>query len=100
MGKHNFLEIMEGGSDNAGQPSLSEQPAEKPAEQPGTSAEPIRTRRPRKPTRMARLTLRYPGKVKIVFDSRRFMAIGPKKKITDNFRSYLGFLGRNNRAFS
>ncbi|KAL3639231.1 Proteasome subunit beta type-3 [Castilleja foliolosa] len=81
---------MEGGSDNAGQPSLSEQPAE----QPGTSAEPIRTRRPRKPTRMARLTLRYPGKVKIVFDSRRFMAIGPKKKITDNFRSYLGFLGR------
>ncbi|KAL3633855.1 hypothetical protein CASFOL_022617 [Castilleja foliolosa] len=35
-----------------------------------------------------------PGKVKVVFDSRRFMAIGPKKKITDNFRSYLGFLGR------
>ncbi|KAL3628017.1 Proteasome subunit beta type-3 [Castilleja foliolosa] len=74
------------GNDNAGQPSVSEQP--------GTLAEPVPTRRARKPTRMARLTLRYPGKVKILFDSRRFMAVGPKKTITDNFRSYLGFLGR------
>ncbi|KAL3635689.1 Proteasome subunit beta type-3 [Castilleja foliolosa] len=84
---------MEGGGDNAGQPSVSEQPG---SEQPGTLTEPqpIRTRRPRKPTRMARLTLRYPGKVKVVFDSLRFMAIGPKKKIADNFRSYMGFLGR------
>ncbi|KAL3638053.1 Proteasome subunit beta type-3 [Castilleja foliolosa] len=46
------------------------------------------------PTRMAKLTLRYPGKVKILFDSRRLMAVGPKKKISDNFRSYMGFLGR------
>ncbi|KAL3646709.1 Proteasome subunit beta type-3 [Castilleja foliolosa] len=56
--------------------------------------QPIRTRRARKPTRMARLTLRYPGKVKIVFDTRRLMAVGPQKKIIDNFKSYLGFLGR------
>ncbi|KAL3654683.1 Proteasome subunit beta type-3 [Castilleja foliolosa] len=62
--------------------------------QPDSLVAPIRTRRARKPTRMARLTLRYPGKVKILFDSRRLMAIGPKKKIVDNFRSYLGFLGR------
>ncbi|KAL3628065.1 Proteasome subunit beta type-3 [Castilleja foliolosa] len=56
--------------------------------------QPIRTRRARKPTRMARLTLRYPGKVKIVFDTQRLMAVGPQKKIIDNFKSYLGFLGR------
>ncbi|KAL3629066.1 Proteasome subunit beta type-3 [Castilleja foliolosa] len=62
--------------------------------QPDSLVAPIRTRRARKPTRMARLTLRYPGKVKILFDSRRLMAIGPNKKIVDNFRSYLGFRGR------
>ncbi|KAL3618469.1 hypothetical protein CASFOL_037551 [Castilleja foliolosa] len=77
---------MEGETENDGQPGL--------CEQPGTSVEPVPKRRARKPTRMARLTLRYPGKVKILFDLRRFMAIGPRKKITDNFRSYLGFLGR------
>ncbi|KAL3618844.1 Proteasome subunit beta type-3 [Castilleja foliolosa] len=79
---------MEG--DNDGQPGVSEQP--NTVVQP--SVEPIRTRRSRKATRMARLTLRQPGKVKILFDSRRIMAVGPKKKITDSFRSYLGFLGR------
>ncbi|KAL3619762.1 Proteasome subunit beta type-3 [Castilleja foliolosa] len=79
---------MEG--DNDGQPGVSEQP--NTVVQP--SVEPIRTRRARKATRMARLTLRQPGKVKILFDSRRLMAVGPKKKITDSFRSYLGFLGR------
>ncbi|KAL3646948.1 hypothetical protein CASFOL_009492 [Castilleja foliolosa] len=82
---------MEGETENDGQPGLPEPGL---CEQPGTSVEPVPKRRARKPTRMARLTLRYPGKVKILFDLRRFMAIGPRKKITDNFRSYLGFLGR------
>ncbi|KAL3628096.1 Proteasome subunit beta type-3 [Castilleja foliolosa] len=79
---------MEGNND--GQPGVSEQPDT--TVQP--SVEPKRSRCARKPTRMARLTLRCPGKVKILFDSRRLMAIGPRKKITDSFRSYLGFLGR------
>ncbi|KAL3621735.1 hypothetical protein CASFOL_034395 [Castilleja foliolosa] len=79
---------MEGNND--GQPGVSEQPYT--TVQP--SVEPKRSRRARKPTRMAMLTLRCPGKVKILFDSRRLMAIGPRKKITDSFRSYLGFLGR------
>ncbi|KAL3651959.1 Proteasome subunit beta type-3 [Castilleja foliolosa] len=80
------------GQSNDGQPT---QPGT--SEQPNTMVEPTptqRNRRARKPTRMARLTLRYPGKVKILFDSQRLMAIGPKKKIADSFRSYLGFLGR------
>ncbi|KAL3652673.1 Proteasome subunit beta type-3 [Castilleja foliolosa] len=79
---------MEG--DTNGQPSVSEQP--NTMVQP--SVESKRIQRARKATRMARLTLRCPGKVKILFDSRRLMTIGPKKKITDSFRSYLGFLGR------
>ncbi|KAL3646084.1 Proteasome subunit beta type-3 [Castilleja foliolosa] len=82
---------MEGETENDGQLGLPEPGL---CEQPSTSVEPFPKRRARKPTRMARLTLRYPGKVKILFDLRRFMAIGPRKKITDNFRSYLGFLGR------
>ncbi|KAL3644262.1 Proteasome subunit beta type-3 [Castilleja foliolosa] len=85
---------MEGQTENDGQLGNSEQQPEQQPEQPITSIEPVRKRRARKPTRMARLTLRYPGKVKILFDSQRLMAIGPRKKITDNFRSYLGFLGR------
>ncbi|KAL3652129.1 Proteasome subunit beta type-3 [Castilleja foliolosa] len=93
---------MEGDKD--GQPGVSEQPGTtvqpsvepvRPSVEPiRPSVEPIRTRRARKPTRMARLTLRHPGKVKILFDSQRLMAIGPRKKISDSFRSYLGFLGR------
>ncbi|KAL3654516.1 Proteasome subunit beta type-3 [Castilleja foliolosa] len=83
----------EGQVDISGQPGQTGQPGEHPVE-PGALVEQTRTRCPRKPTRMARLTLRFPGKVKIQFDSRRLMAIGPKKKIIDNFTSYLGFLGR------
>ncbi|KAL3619152.1 Proteasome subunit beta type-3 [Castilleja foliolosa] len=82
------------GVGNDGQQGISGQPGPSQPGQPETAIEPIPTRRARKPTRMARLTLRFPGKVKIQFDSRRFMAVGPKKKIIDNFRSYLGFLGR------
>ncbi|KAL3638082.1 Proteasome subunit beta type-3 [Castilleja foliolosa] len=91
---------MEGASGHANQPVVPEQPGvpEQPVVEQSVVEQPvvksIPTRRARKPTRMAKLTLRYPGKVKIVFDSRRFMAIGPQKKITDNFKSYLGFLGR------
>ncbi|KAL3639108.1 Proteasome subunit beta type-3 [Castilleja foliolosa] len=77
------------GPSNDGQPT---QPGS--SDQPNKLVERTATRRARKPTRMARLTLRYPGKVKILFDSQRLMDIGPKKKITDGFRSYLGFLGR------
>ncbi|KAL3622973.1 Proteasome subunit beta type-3 [Castilleja foliolosa] len=87
---------MEAGSGNADQSVVPEQPVV-PEQQPVVEqpvVKSIPTRRARKPTRMARLTLRYPGKVKIVFDSRRLMAIGPQKKIIDNFKSYLGFLGR------
>ncbi|KAL3643464.1 Proteasome subunit beta type-3 [Castilleja foliolosa] len=75
-----------------GQPSIPGQTGH--TGQPDALVEPIPTRRKRKPTRMARLTLRFPGKVKILFDTRRLMAVGPKKKIIDNFTSYLGFLGR------
>ncbi|KAL3637653.1 hypothetical protein CASFOL_018524 [Castilleja foliolosa] len=85
----NVQTLIEGGSGRANQPVVPEQPV---VEQSVVKS--IPTRRARKSTHMERLTLRYPGKVKIVFDSRRLMAIGPQKKIIDNFRSYLGFLGR------
>ncbi|KAL3652846.1 hypothetical protein CASFOL_002527 [Castilleja foliolosa] len=82
---------MEGGIGNEGQPDSQQGVV---SGQPDTLVASIPTRRARKATRMAKLTLRFPGKVKIVFDSRRLMAIGPKKKTVDNFGSYLGFLGR------
>ncbi|KAL3622895.1 Proteasome subunit beta type-3 [Castilleja foliolosa] len=82
------------GVGNDGQPFIYGEPGPLQPSQPKTSVQPIRTRCARKPTRMAKLTLRYPGKVKIQFDSRWLMAVGPKKKIIDNFGSYLGFLGR------
>ncbi|KAL3619574.1 Proteasome subunit beta type-3 [Castilleja foliolosa] len=82
------------GQNNHGQPNDGQLTQTGTSEQPNTMVEPTRSRRARKPTRMARLTLLYPGKVKILFDSRRLMAIGPKKKIVDGFTSYLGFLGR------
>ncbi|KAL3652467.1 hypothetical protein CASFOL_002148 [Castilleja foliolosa] len=73
-----------------------------PSDLPGTSAQQVdipsaqqtRTRVGRKLTRMAKLTLRNSDKVKVLFDSRRCMPIGPNKAITDNWSSYLGFLGR------
>ncbi|KAL3652209.1 hypothetical protein CASFOL_001890 [Castilleja foliolosa] len=69
--------IIDGGENNDGQPAPSNHPG--PSDPPGTSdqpnqlVKPIRARRLRKPTRIAKLTLRYPGKVKILFDSRRLM---------------------------
>ncbi|KAL3648762.1 hypothetical protein CASFOL_005165 [Castilleja foliolosa] len=43
---------------------------------------------------MAKMTLRNPNKTKVLFETRRFMPIGPNKMCSDNWSSYLGFLGR------
>ncbi|KAL3634191.1 hypothetical protein CASFOL_021245 [Castilleja foliolosa] len=72
-----------------------------PSEQLGSSSQQIVTqksvqppRRVRKPTRMAKMIMRNPDKMKIIFDNRRLMPCGPDKTSTDNWSSYLGFLGR------
>ncbi|KAL3638249.1 hypothetical protein CASFOL_017620 [Castilleja foliolosa] len=69
------------------------------SDQPDTSALPGTSKQKtsrigRKSTRMAKMTLRNPNKVKVLFDNRRFMPIGPTKINMDNWSSYLGLLGR------
>ncbi|KAL3654931.1 Proteasome subunit beta type-3 [Castilleja foliolosa] len=100
---------MEGGNGGDGQQSVSRALQIHPSDEqgttiqqaPGTSvqqaAEPVkpsRSRVGRKSTRMARMTTRNPNKVRLLFDNRLLMPIGPSKMNMDNWSSYLGFLGR------
>ncbi|KAL3646024.1 hypothetical protein CASFOL_011204 [Castilleja foliolosa] len=88
---------MEGGSRDNGQLPPSNQPGSSTHQidiAPVQPTQPARTRVGRKSTCIAKLTLRNSDKVKILFDNRRFMPIGPNKGISDNWSSYLCFLGR------
>ncbi|KAL3639326.1 hypothetical protein CASFOL_017233 [Castilleja foliolosa] len=79
---------MEGGSSDDGQLQTSNQPGTSNQQldmAPVQPTQPARTRVGRKSTRMAKLTLRNSAKVKILFDNRRFMPIGPNKGIIDNW---------------
>ncbi|KAL3621969.1 hypothetical protein CASFOL_034165 [Castilleja foliolosa] len=92
---------MEGGNGGDGQIHPSDEQGTTIQQAPGTSvqqaAEPVkpsRSRVGRNSTRMSRMTTRNPNKVRLLFDNRLLMPIGPSKMNMDNWSSYLGFLGR------
>ncbi|KAL3648206.1 hypothetical protein CASFOL_007630 [Castilleja foliolosa] len=87
---------MEGGIGDDGQRPPSEQPSSsaQQVETQNKDVQPPRPRVGRKPTRMSKMIMRNPHKMKIIFDNRRLMPCGPEKTNIDNWSSYLGFLGR------
>ncbi|KAL3646982.1 hypothetical protein CASFOL_009154 [Castilleja foliolosa] len=87
---------MEGGIGDDGQRPPSEQPSSsaQQVETQNKDVQPPRPRVGRKPTRMSKMIMRNPQKMKIIFDNRRLMPCGPEKTNIDNWSSYLSFLGR------
>ncbi|KAL3644313.1 hypothetical protein CASFOL_012245 [Castilleja foliolosa] len=87
---------MEGGIGDDGQRPPSEQPSSS-AQQVQTQNKDVQPPRPRvgrKSTRMSKMIMRNPEKMKIIFENRRLMLCGPEKTNIDNWSSHLGFLGR------